>query len=234
MDTAINFLEGIELDGEENPLKLHTIRYMVRAVFPMLVQLGMVFKAKQLQLLLEDILSHVSITDKIKLKKISLVSVIAVYFTIVIIIGYRIYLFVFVSEDEQTTKAIGLFFDVATLQWYHRVFYFYLDLIHRPLFEQQWIQVSAILYSVYMLALYYAEMSLTVDESKMADKGYLRAMAARKASLIELNCRLNCHLSWLPLLWYAKIFLQSCGLIVAPGRRLQRSSKCPPVDSVHL
>ncbi|KAI1295859.1 hypothetical protein HDE_05267 [Halotydeus destructor] len=214
IDVLINFHEGWELDSDKHELKLQTIRYTVRAVFPMLVQLVMVFKVRQLQILLEDILQHVDRVDKVKIKKISVVSLVAVYITIVVSITCRAQLFVSGLEDETAYQAFSHFLGVESLPWYHKVFYLYLDIIHRPLFEQHWIQVSVILYSVYMLAIYFAETSLIVEPHKMADKGYLRKTAAQKMTLMELNGRLNRHLSWLPLLWFAMIFLQSCGLIL--------------------
>ncbi|KAI1298424.1 hypothetical protein HDE_04222 [Halotydeus destructor] len=147
----------------------------------------MVFKVRQLQILLEDILQHVDRVDKVKIKKISVVSLVAVYITIVVSITCRAQLFVSGLEDETAYQAFSHFLGVESLPWYHKVFYLYLDIIHRPLFEQHWIQVSVILYSVYMLAIYFAETSLIVEPHKMADKGYLRKTAAQKMTLMELK-----------------------------------------------
>ncbi|KAI1295864.1 hypothetical protein HDE_05268 [Halotydeus destructor] len=214
MDIVINLHEGMGLDAIRPQVKLQTIRYTARAVFPMLVQIAMVIKANHLKSLLEDILHDVKRTDKMKLQNISVISLIAVYLTYVISMAYRLNLFLSGFEEEKAKKAIRDILGISSLEWYHNVFFVYLELVHRPLFEQLWIQVSVVLYSMYMLALYYAEMSLTVDVHKMADSGYLRALAGQKLDLVRLNARLNGHLSWMPLLWYAMIFLQSCGLIL--------------------
>ncbi|KAI1298423.1 hypothetical protein HDE_04223 [Halotydeus destructor] len=81
MDIVINLHEGMGLDAIRPQVKLQTIRYTARAVFPMLVQIALVIKTNHLKSLLEDILHDVKRTDKMKLQNISVISLIAVYLT---------------------------------------------------------------------------------------------------------------------------------------------------------
>ncbi|KAI1295865.1 hypothetical protein HDE_05269 [Halotydeus destructor] len=205
-DTALNIRSGILSRSI-----FKSVRFFTRSVFPCLVQIILAMESDQLKQLLEDMLYDIKKQYVIKLRRICRSSVSIILLCSLVTLIMRIWTFN-IGSDERVLKT--LFVEDESILFYHRLIYYYLELIHIPLFEQQWIPVSGILYCIFVMAWYYNELSFTVNESNMADSRSRIQLIERKTALNSFKERINAKLSWLPFLWFTLMFLQTSGMIL--------------------